>query len=358
MRFSGFYAKMKCEEIVNACKEESKLKRKIFALILSIAVLITSLPFYATAVFASSPTIGISSAEAQPGDSVDLTVSITGNPGITSIDFSVQYDAKQFELTAKKNGKLLGGTMNSQTLDKVPYYCGWINSLQRENCKDDGVLITLTFKVKDGAINGKQPISFTQNSVTGYDADIKAVSFMPENGYIEVKNGKEPAKPGTPSGGGGGTAPATPVTPNQPAPPSKPENPGKTDGSITPSNPANSDDASAGEKALTAAQKKTIAGVKETKIKFTMAKYNRTKKAYTLKYKKTNKKYKLDGYQIYKSTKKFGKFKKVGTTKKLTWTDKKPGKKGTVRYYKVRGFRKIAGKTYYTNWSVKKKLTV
>ena len=317
---------MKCEEFVNTRKEGSRLKRKIFALILSIAVLITSLPFYATAAFAASPTVGISSAEAQPGDSIDLTVSLTGNPGITSIDFSVQYDAKQFELTAKTNGKLLAGTMNSQTLDKVPYYCGWINSLQKENCKDDGVLITLTFKVK--------------------------------NGYIEIKNGKEPATPGTPSGGGGGTAPATPVTPNQPAPPSKPENPGKTDGSITPSNPANSDDALAGEKALTAAQKKTIAGVKETKIKFTMAKYNRTKKAYTLKYKKTNKKYKLDGYQIYKSTKKFGKFKKVGTTKKLTWTDKKPGKKGTVRYYKVRGFRKIAGKTYYTNWSVKKKLTV
>lgn len=131
---------MKCEEIVNTCKEESRLRRKIFVLILSIAVLITSLPFYSTAAFAASPTIGISSAEAQPGDSVDLTVSITGNPGITSIDFSVQYDAKQFELTAKKNGKLLGGTMNSQTLDKVPYYCGWINSLQKENCKDDGVL--------------------------------------------------------------------------------------------------------------------------------------------------------------------------------------------------------------------------
>ena len=58
---------------MNAHKEESKVRKKIFALILSIAVLITSLPFYATAVFASSPTIGISSAEAQPGDSVDLT---------------------------------------------------------------------------------------------------------------------------------------------------------------------------------------------------------------------------------------------------------------------------------------------
>ena len=337
---------MKCEEIVNACKEESKLKRKIFALILSIAVLITSLPFYATAVFASSPTIGISSAEAQPGDSVDLTVSITGNPGITSIDFSVQYDAKQFELTAKKNGKLLGGTMNSQTLDKVPYYCGWINSLQRENCKDEGVLITLTFKVKDGAVNGKQEISFTQSSVTGYDADIKAVSFTPENGYIEVKNGKEPAKPSTPSGGG--SLPATPTSPTKPTQPGD-----KDDGNISPSEPT-----TGGDKALTAAQQKTIAKVKAMKIIYTSAKYSKAKKSYTLKYKRSNKAYKLDGYQIYRSTKVNKGFKKAASTSRTTWTDKKVGKKGTVRYYKVRGFRKIAGKTYYTNWSVKKKLTV
>lgn len=259
------------------------MRRKIFVLILSIAVLITSLPFYSTAAFAASPTIGISSAEAQPGDSVDLTVSITGNPGITSIDFSVQYDAKQFELTAKKNGKLLGGTMNSQTLDKVPYYCGWINSLQKENCKDDGVLITLTFKVKDGAVNGKQEISFTQSSVTGYDADIKAVSFTPENGYIEVKNGKEPAKPSTPSGGGGGTTPATPAGPSEPTQPGI-----KNDGNISPSEPT-----TGGDKALTAAQQKTIAKVKAMKIIYTSAKYSKTKKSYTLKYKRSNKAYKL-----------------------------------------------------------------
>lgn len=322
------------------------MKRKIFALILSIAVLITSLPFYATAAFAASPTVGISSAEAQPGDSVDLTVSITGNPGITSIDFSVQYDAKQFELTAKKNGKLLGGTMNSQTLDKVPYYCGWINSLQKENCKDDGVLIILTFKVKDGAVNGKQEISFTQSSVTGYDADIKAVRFTPENGYIEVKNGKEPAKPSTPSGGG--SLPATPTSPTKPTQPGD-----KDDGNISPSEPT-----TGGDKALTAAQQKTIAKVKAMKIIYTSAKYSKTKKSYTLKYKRSNKAYKLDGYQIYRSTKVNKGFKKAASTSRTNWTDKKVGKKGTVRYYKVRGFRKIAGKTYYTNWSVKKKLTV
>ena len=327
------------------------MRRKIFALILSMAVLVTSLPLYVTAAFAASPTIEISSAEGQPGDSVDLTVLLTGNPGITSIDFSVQYDTKQFELIAKKNGGLLGGTMNSQTLNKVPYYCGWINSLQKENCKDDGILITLTFKVKDGAINGKQKISFTESSVTGYDADIKAITFAAENGYIEVKNGKEPTRPTTPSGGG--TTPANPSDPSQPAQPGV-----KDDGNITPTKPTTGTNTSSDDKGLTSAQRKTITKIESMKIIFTSVKYNKAKKSCTLKFKKSNKSYKLDGYVIYRSAKVSKGFKKAATTSRTSWTDKKVGKKGIVRYYKVRGFRKIAGKIYYTNWSVKKKLTV
>lgn len=126
-------------------------------------------------------------------------------------------------------------------------------------------MIILTFKVKDGAVNGKQEISFTQSSVTGYDADIKAVRFTPENGYIEVKNGKEPAKPSTPSGGG--SLPATPTSPTKPTQPGD-----KDDGNISPSEPT-----TGGDKALTAAQQKTIAKVKAMKIIYTSAKSQQDK---------------------------------------------------------------------------------
>ena len=94
------------------------------------------------------------------------------------------------------------------------------------------------------------------------------------------------------------------------------------------------------------------------KIAYTSAKYNKAKKRYTLKFKKSNQSYKLDGYVIWRSTKMNKGYKKVATTSRTSWTDKKVGKKGGIRYYKVRGFRKIAGKTYNTNWSVKKKLVV
>lgn len=306
------------------------MRKKFFAVVLTFCMVLTMIPGTA---LAAEPSITISNAEAHPGQNVEITVKLIGNPGITSIDFSLEYDATQLELTAKQNGKLLGGTINSQTIDKNPYYCGWINSLQRTNCTEDGTLITLTFKVKSGALNGKQTISFTEDKVTGYDANIRAVKFETQNGYIEIAG--ETDKP---------TQPAEPSAPTQPAEPTSPAEP--------------AGDGDSQSENLTAKQLKTIAKVQEMKIVVTSGKYSKTKKSYTLKYKKSNKSYKLDGYQIYRSTKANKGFKKIATTSRTTWTDKKPGKQGTVRYYKVRGLREIAGEVYYTNWSVEKKLTV
>lgn len=312
------------------------MKNKLLSLLLTAALLTACMPMCAEQAFAATPEICISNAKAAPGQSAAITVSLAGNPGITSIDFFVEYDAAQLELTATENGKLLEGTLNSETLDKVPYYCGWINSLQKENCKEDGILITLTFKVKSKAAEGRHAISFKKNTITGYDADIKEVDFSAVNGYIEVTSKGTSQNPSVLPGG----LPETPEKPDE----AKPEQ--ARDGE--------------GDKAqtLTAKEQKTIESVKSMKVTFASAKYNKTKKTYTLKYRKSNKAFKLDGYQIYRSSKANKGFKKIATTFKSTWTDKKPGRKGSIRYYKVRGFRKIADKTYYTNWSTKKKLTV
>ena len=153
----------------------------------------------------------------------------------------------------------------------------------------------------------------------------------------EVKNGKEPDKPDNPSSGAGGWG--TVDLPSEPVDTIKPDDSAKPD--------------SGDEKT-----KKIIAAVEEMKIVYTSAKYSKTKKTYSLKFRKSNKAYRLDGYQIYRSTKANKGFKKIAFTSKTTWTDKKPGKKGSVKYYKVRGFRKVAGKMYYTKWSSKKKLVV
>lgn len=89
-----------------------------------------------------------------------------------------------------------------------------------------------------------------------------------------------------------------------------------------------------------------------------------TVKAKTQKDKKISlswtKQYGVSGYRVYRSTKKNGKYTKVGTVKgsdKTEWTGGKQ-KKGKTYYYKVRPYWKAKGKTFYGPYSkaVKKKV--
>lgn len=59
------------------------------------------------------------------------------------------------------------------------------------------------------------------------------------------------------------------------------------------------------------------------------------------------------GYQIYRATKKNGKYKKIKTIKKrntVKYTNKRL-KKGKRYYYKIRAYKKVSGKTYYGSLS-------
>ena len=60
---------------------------------------------------------------------------------------------------------------------------------------------------------------------------------------------------------------------------------------------------------------------------------------------------KVDGFQIYRSTDKKKGFKKIKTTSKSTFKDKKSLVSGTQYYYKARGYVKVNGKKYYSDWS-------
>lgn len=95
---------------------------------------------------------------------------------------------------------------------------------------------------------------------------------------------------------------------------------------------------------------KTATAPNSTKIKSLTSK--KSKQA-VLKWNKVNG---ASQYEVYRSTSKKGKYKKIAATKKTTYTDKKlKGKK--KYYYKIRVSKKINKKNYYSSYSAVKSVT-
>lgn len=287
---------------------------------------------------ADTPQLAIGSVSAEGKDTVAVPVTIKNNPGITTICFSIEYDSSVLELSKLENGSLLGGQMNSDRIDKIPYYCGWINALQKNNCTDDGTLATLYFKVKDSSKVSKAEIKITDKSFEAYDSDIRSKKFTLINGQIIFKNSS--------SGGGSGS-----VVPN-PSNPGTSDKPGDNtqDPGDKPQEPDKADDNNS--------VAKDIAAVKAGKVIIKGKSFSSKTRKVTLRYAASGYDGKLKGYQISRSVKKTSGYKKTGSTVKTKWTSKKFKKVKRTYYYKVRGYKIIDGRTYYTKWSKPVKLSI
>ena len=112
------------------------------------------------------------------------------------------------------------------------------------------------------------------------------------------------------------------------------------------------------ETTTTAEKKQTITTNKIVKpSRITKLKLKRSKKSVVLSWKKQKN---ATGYEIYRSTKKKGKYKKIATIKKVSkasYTNKKL-KKGKTYYYKVRAYKTQSGKKVYGTFSVIKKVKI
>ncbi|MBP5312565.1 MAG: hypothetical protein J6112_07020 [Clostridia bacterium] len=103
------------------------------------------------------PAFDVNNVTVLPGEEFVITVSMHNNPGVVSNRFKVHFDEDNLELVSVENLGLIGGWTAPSPKKTSPYTIRWADSLAMDNYTDNGDLVSLTFKVKDGA----QPGSYT-----------------------------------------------------------------------------------------------------------------------------------------------------------------------------------------------------
>lgn len=123
--------------------------KKVLSIILAAVLMFTMVPF----VFAAAkPKLTVSSATANPGDTITLSVAISNNPGINSFTLGFSYDETKLKLKDVKVEKSLGG----QFVYKKKAV--WLAS---QDTKYNGDILYLKFKVLDEAANSETKVKVT-----------------------------------------------------------------------------------------------------------------------------------------------------------------------------------------------------
>ncbi len=141
-------------------------------------------------VLPEDPQLNVSSVTTAAGKTVEITVSITNNPGLIATSFKLNYDSNVMTLIDVKDNGLLGeGTFTAgNDLTAVPFTVLWEDALAPNNYVEDGVLATFTFSIDASAASGEYPISITIDDGCTFDYNINDVGLAYVNGAIIISD--------------------------------------------------------------------------------------------------------------------------------------------------------------------------
>ena len=142
-------------------------------------------------------TIEVSSAQAEVGGTVQVTVSVKNNPGIISARVKVYYDTAVLKLTAYTAGNFTASGYSWSKIEdaatKGYFVINWADGLNGNNTAE--LLATLTFEVQEGAAEGTTAITPEFSCADDiFDANEVSVWFEAVAGGVEIL----PATPDTP----------------------------------------------------------------------------------------------------------------------------------------------------------------
>lgn len=164
------------------------MSKKIIALILAVCFCLTTV----VTAYAVTPSITVSSEEAERGQEVTVKVSLANNPGIVTMNLLVKYDTNVLEYKSasidSKFSSIPGAVAIPNEAANKTIYLNWtILSIDGKDCTLNGTFAEIKFVVKADAAKGDSAIIVTYDEENIYNAKEENVNFAVNNGKVTVK---------------------------------------------------------------------------------------------------------------------------------------------------------------------------
>ena len=134
---------------------------------------------------ATTPTFVVSNAIGSAGDTVEITVALKNNPGVTSMLMEISFDDDVLDLVSMTYNTEIGGTGIPLQSTSSPIKAYWAEGFN--NVTGDWVFVTLMFNISYTATAGDYDITVTYNADDVYNVDETNVNFDIVNGKIVIE---------------------------------------------------------------------------------------------------------------------------------------------------------------------------
>ena len=160
--------------------------KKLLAIILTLAMVLSVLAIE-VAFATTEPTITVETVEAEAGDTVEVKVLISNNPGIWGLKIQIDYDESVLTLTSAENGDFFANSeWTKGVLEKVPYTLSYGANDFADITTVSVTLATLTFSVSDTAEAGTYDIIVDYEAGNIINSDLDDVDFAMVNGKVTI----------------------------------------------------------------------------------------------------------------------------------------------------------------------------
>ena len=137
-----------------------------------------------TVISDTTPHFAVETKAAVPGDTVNVTISLKNNPGITSMKLKVAFDDVLTLTNVVYNADIGGQPMPPVSMNS-PFTLNWFDGLR--DVEGDWVFVTLTFTVAEDAVSGTSAgitVTFDENDLCNVAEE--NVAFAVINGAVEI----------------------------------------------------------------------------------------------------------------------------------------------------------------------------